>query len=207
MIAPAAPPGGPPRQPFALVLRVAPPPAVYEGESFVKVPLTAGADLADLVEGACTKFAAHWRAVAGQVGLFLVSDASARAAQRDPASAAELLRGEALFPSELAIEGACYLARVPIPLAGNGGAAGGSSSLRERFCALLVGAGVVIDDRVMTTIASSGILSARVTMAATAVDACMVYESAAAVLHTNTRAAVRRNRGVAIVDEMLVPGA
>jgi hypothetical protein len=70
---------------------------------------------------------------------------------------------------------------------------------------LLNGAGVAIDDRIMSTIARSRMLASRVAVLSSVDDALHLYEEASRVPRTETRAAARE-LGVIIDGEMPVAG-
>ena len=91
-------------------------------ETFAELPLLAGDNVARLVARACEKFP-RWGVDAGQVKLFRVpNEEQARAIQRDPSSAAGILRGNSLFSSDAVEPGSWLLARVPPPPAAAPGA-------------------------------------------------------------------------------------
>ena len=93
-------------------MRVAPLDAdMYVNETFCKLICVAGADISDLAKLACAEFPPTY---AGQVAFFVVPDeARARAIQRDPSFANDILLGEPLFASDPVISGSWLLARVP----------------------------------------------------------------------------------------------
>ena len=80
------------------------------------------------------------------------------------------------------------------------------ASALERFQALLVGAGITLEQHVLKTIAESAMLSTQVTMCTTPAAAATVYEMAAHVLHTRTKATVRQKQGIVIDGLMIVEG-
>ena len=113
-VAPTTPPLPPQTALFVRVLRVAPPgfPA-YEHQVFATISIDGIADSGFLAERVCTKLG--W-ADAGQVAIFLVRDEeTARAIQRDPSSAKDILLGDPLIASDPVVAGSWLLARVPSP--------------------------------------------------------------------------------------------
>ena len=89
------------------VMRVAPLDAdMYVNETFCKLICVAGADISDLAKLACAEFPPTY---AGQVAFFVVPDeARARAIQRDPSFANDILLGEPLFASNPVISPLCW---------------------------------------------------------------------------------------------------
>lgn len=158
-----------------------------------------------LAARACAALA--WDTSAPQVALFLVSREGARAAEADARAASAVVRGTSLFSGDALGDvgvgaGSWLVARVLNPAR-----TAPAVSPRENFRALLVGAGVDVDERVMSTIARSSTLSSRATMAATGDEALALYSDASAVPRTETRASVHRSHGVIIDGDMAVPGA
>ena len=87
--------------------------------AFAELPMQAGDYVARLVGRVCPR----WGVDAGQVKLFRVPDeARARAIQRDPSSAANILRSDSLFANDPVVAGSWLLARVPPPPAAAPGA-------------------------------------------------------------------------------------
>jgi hypothetical protein len=174
----------------------------------VDVPGGSAASVARLAALACTA-SAHWGVGAAGVALSLVDAVGDDLPS--PAAEAAAVRvdqvGWTLARAGVG-PGAWLIAHFvqSAAAASGGGAAAGGSSPRERFRALLNSAGVEVDDRVMSTIAGSGTLSARVAMTSTVDEACALYSAASAVPHTATRATVQRERGVTIDGEFLVSG-
>lgn len=105
--------GAPAPAPFVYVKRGG---AAFADDVFAQLPLAAGATtVADVAARACAAFP-HWRAAADQVRLYpLPSAERARAAQRDAASADDVLGGEPLFAGDDVAPGTWLLARVPPP--------------------------------------------------------------------------------------------
>ena len=101
--------------------------------------------------------------------------------------------------------GITYAPAAPVPAAA-GVQVQPQLSGAERFQALLVGAGVVAEPRVLSTIAESAVLSTQATMCTTPDVAVTVYELAAHVLRTRTKARVRREKNIVINGLMLVEG-
>ena len=105
--------------PFVWVLPVSD--TALAGRVFGKVPLAGCADVADVAKRACEEYP-RWGVDASQVELFRVpNEGQARAIQRDPSSAADIiLRGDSLFASDAVEPGSWLLARVPPPAAAPG---------------------------------------------------------------------------------------
>jgi hypothetical protein len=79
-------------------------------------------------------------------------------------------------------------------------------SPRERFRAFLDGAGVFIDETIMTAIARSGNLSSRVPMVSNIEDALALYADGSVVPRTETRAMALEKNGIIIDGDMPVGG-
>jgi len=82
----------------------------------------------------------------------------------------------------------------------------GGGDVQARFVAFLNAAGITVDDRVMSIVSRSSNLSSRVAMLGTPEDAVDLYRGAQSVPQSETRERVRRDRGITIDGDMLLPG-